>query len=81
MNMDQELSRGLKALLIIGTIIFPGPLLGIILGIIWMSDNNASLEKRKFGKTLLFIGIAVPIIGCLCYFLFIVGLAGLSAMY
>ena len=79
--MDQELSGGLKVLLIIGTIIFPGPLLGIILGIIWMSDQNASLEKKQFGKTLLIIGIAVPIIGCICYALFLGGMIGLGGIY
>lgn len=46
-----------------------------------MSDGNASLEKRKFGKTLLIIGIGVPIIGCICYVIFFAGLAGLGGMY
>ncbi|HHW67039.1 MAG: hypothetical protein PWP07_1517 [Epulopiscium sp.] len=78
--MDQELSGGLKALLIIGTIIFPGPLLGIILGIIWMTDQNASLEKKKFGKILLFIGIGVPILGCICYLLFFIGIVGIGSI-
>ncbi|MCG8500387.1 MAG: hypothetical protein MJB12_08250 [Firmicutes bacterium] len=66
--MDKRLSSGVKTLLILGTIIFPGPLLGIILGIIWMTGSQYAEDKKSFGKILLIIGIVVAIIACILYF-------------
>ncbi|NLK21126.1 MAG: hypothetical protein GX308_03335 [Epulopiscium sp.] len=74
--MEQELGGGLKALLIIASLLFP--IVGIIVGIIWMTDKNGSEEKRRFGKTLLIIGIAVPVVICICYISVFV-IAGLAS--
>lgn len=73
----KELSTGMRAGLIIGTIFIN--LLGIILGIVWMTDQNASYEKRKFGKTLLILGIVIVILQCLCGFIYIGMFAGLES--
>ncbi|NLP47256.1 MAG: hypothetical protein GX347_09480, partial [Epulopiscium sp.] len=43
-----------------------------------MTDQNASYEKRKFGKTLLILGIVIVILQCLCGFIYIGMFAGLA---
>lgn len=74
----REISTGMRVGLIIGTIFIN--LLGIILGIVWMTDQNNSEEKRKFGKTLLILGIVMVVVQCLCAFIYVGVIAGLGVM-
>jgi uncharacterized membrane protein YvbJ len=55
---QQPISGGIKALLYISTVFIT--LIGIIVGIIYMSDPME--EKRKFGKGLLIFGIVWTIV-------------------
>lgn len=52
------------------------PLVGIIMGIVYMTKDNE--EQKKFGKTLLILGIVFGVVlPCICwvvYFFFIAGL-------
>jgi len=73
---NEGLTTGLKVVLIIGTIFIQ--LIGIILGAIWMTDNNNSEEKRKFGKTLLTLGIVVIVVQCICGIVIYGGIIGLG---
>jgi hypothetical protein len=52
-----EVSQGLKVGIIVGTIFLP--LLGIIMGLIYMNDPN--LSKKAAGKTWLKVGIGVMV--------------------
>lgn len=77
--MNEELSGGIKALLVVATIFIP--LVGIVLGIMWMTSKDASEEKKKFGKTLLIVAVAVVVVGCICGFgVAMLGVAGAAAM-
>ncbi|MFF2446864.1 hypothetical protein ACFVSW_07130 [Neobacillus sp. NPDC058068] len=58
------MSGGLKALLYI--LSFFVPVVGIILGIIWMNDED--LEKKAIGKTCLIVGIVSIVLSCVCWF-------------
>ncbi|MBS4213287.1 hypothetical protein [Neobacillus rhizophilus] len=58
------MSGGLKALLYI--LSFFIPIIGIILGIIWMNDQD--MEKKAIGKTCLIIGIVSIVLSCICWF-------------
>ncbi|WP_042460914.1 hypothetical protein [Neobacillus dielmonensis] len=58
------MSGGLKALLYI--LSFFIPIVGIILGIIWMNDHD--LEKKAIGKNCLVIGIISIVLSCICWF-------------
>jgi len=55
---------GLKIGIIIGSVIFP--LLGIVMGLIYMNDPNP--EKKKVGKLWLMVGAGAFALGCICYF-------------
>lgn len=58
------MSGGLKALLYI--LSFCVPIVGIILGIIWMNDQD--VEKKAIGKTCLIVGIVSIVLSCVCWF-------------
>jgi hypothetical protein len=57
-------SGGEKALFYILSILIP--IVGIILGIVWMNDQDP--EKKAVGKTCLIIGISVTVLSCVCWF-------------
>ncbi|MDF2855919.1 MAG: hypothetical protein K0Q87_1770 [Neobacillus sp.] len=42
------------------------PVVGIILGIIWMNEQD--FEKKQVGKTCLIIAIIAIVLGCVCWF-------------
>ena len=56
-------SKELKIGIIVGTVLIP--LLGIIMGLIYMNDPNP--EKKAVGKLWLYVGIGMCVLGCLCY--------------
>jgi hypothetical protein len=58
------LSGGKKALLYILSFIIP--VVGIILGIVWMNDQD--LDKKAIGKTCLIVGIVSIVLSCICWF-------------
>ena len=62
----EEVSQGLKTGIIVGSIFIP--LLGIIMGAIYMNDPN--LEKKKVGRLWLYVGIGVFALECICFFVF-----------
>jgi hypothetical protein len=57
-----DVTQGLKIGIIIGTVIIP--LLGIIMGLVYMNDPNPT--KKAAGKTWLYVGIGVIAVECLC---------------
>jgi hypothetical protein len=59
-----DVSGGQKALLYI--LSFFVPVVGIILGIVWMNDQD--FEKKAVGKTCLTIGIVAIVLSCICWF-------------
>ena len=59
-------SDGLKIGIIVGTIFVP--LLGIIMGAIYMNDPNP--EKKKVGRLWLYVGIGVFALECICFGIF-----------
>ncbi|MBM7571603.1 hypothetical protein [Aquibacillus albus] len=59
------MSSGIKILVYILSVIFP--IVGLIVGIIWMTDNDE--EKKQAGKTALTISIIVIVLGCICSFI------------
>jgi hypothetical protein len=59
--IQESVSDGLKIGIAVGSVVFP--LLGIVMGAIYM--NNASLAKKKVGKLWLFIGIGAMVFWCL----------------
>jgi hypothetical protein len=52
----------MKVGIIIGSIVIP--LLGIIMGLIYMNDPSSA--KKAVGKTLLFVGIGALAVWCIC---------------
>ncbi|WP_066065663.1 hypothetical protein [Neobacillus soli] len=58
------MSGGQKALFYILSILIP--IVGIILGIIWMNDQDP--EKKTVGKNCLIIAIVVTVLSCICWF-------------
>ncbi len=56
-------SKELKIGIIIATLFIP--FIGIIMGWIYMTDMN--IEKKKVGKTWLYVGIGILIIECILY--------------
>ncbi|WP_035424556.1 hypothetical protein [Bacillus sp. UNC438CL73TsuS30] len=58
------MSGGLKALLYI--LSFFIPVVGIILGIIWLNDQGP--DKKQVGKTCLIVGIVSIVLSCICWF-------------
>lgn len=59
-----DLSGGQRALLYI--LSFFIPVVGIILGIVWMNDQD--IDKKAIGKTCLIIGIVAIVLSCICWF-------------
>lgn len=59
---SEEVTSGMKIGVIVGSLLMP--LLGIILGVIYMNDANPS--KKAAGKTWLFVGIGVTAAYCIC---------------
>ena len=68
-----EVSGGLKALFIILAILFP--IVGIILGIIWLTKKTK--EEKALGKMTLIIAIIIIVLQCICWFV-LVGMGVLS---
>ena len=58
------MSGGQKALFYILSILIP--VVGIVLGIIWMNDQDP--EKKAVGKNCLIIAIVVMVLSCICWF-------------
>jgi zinc-ribbon domain len=59
---DEVVSDGLKIGIIVGSLFIP--LLGIIMGAIYMNDRSPA--KKAVGKTWLYVGIGVFAIECIC---------------
>ena len=59
---EQVVPPGLKVGIIIGTVLIP--LLGIIMGLIYMNDPNP--QKKATGRIWLYVGIGVFALYCLC---------------
>jgi hypothetical protein len=59
-----DLSGGQRALLYILSFIIP--VVGIILGIVWMNDQD--IDKKTIGKTCLIVGIVSIVLSCICWF-------------
>jgi len=57
-----DVSQGLKYGIIVGTLIIP--LLGIIMGAVYMKDPSPA--KQAAGKLWLYVGIGVVAVYCLC---------------
>jgi zinc-ribbon domain len=55
-------SQGMKVGIIIGSIVIP--LLGMIMGLIYMNDPSPA--KKAVGKTWLFVGIGAVAFWCVC---------------
>ncbi|MEH7178944.1 hypothetical protein [Neobacillus vireti] len=53
-----------RALLYILSFIIP--VVGIILGIVWMNDQD--IEKKTVGKTCLIVSIVSIVLSCICWF-------------
>jgi hypothetical protein len=71
-------SKELKIGIIVGTVFIP--LLGIIMGVIYMNDPNP--EKKAVGRLWLYVGIGMIALGCLCYAIMIaLGAAGGVGQY
>ena len=66
----ETVSQGLKTGIIIASIFMP--LVGFIMGAIYM--NEANLEKKKVGRLWLYVGIGVLALECICFLVF--GLLG-----
>ncbi|MDR6999514.1 hypothetical protein [Neobacillus niacini] len=58
------MTGGIRVLLYI--LSFFIPVVGIILGIIWMNDQDP--EKKQVGKTCLIVGIVSIVLSCICWF-------------
>jgi uncharacterized membrane protein YvbJ len=54
------ISEGLKIGIIVATIVIP--LVGFIMGLIYMNDQNA--EKKKAGRTWLYVAIGASVLWC-----------------
>jgi zinc-ribbon domain len=59
---DEPVSDGLKIGVIVGSLFIP--LLGIIMGLIYMKDRSPA--KQAVGKTWLYVGIGVLAVECVC---------------
>lgn len=58
------MSDGQKVLFYILSFIIP--VVGIVLGIVWMNEKDE--EKKKIGKTCLTLGIVSIVLSCICWF-------------
>ena len=63
-------SSGAMTGLVIATILMP--IIGLILGVIFMSNNSASQERKKQARTLLIVGCSIIAALVLLYFILIV---------
>ena len=71
-------SPGMKTGVILGSIFIP--VLGLILGIIYMADQNP--EKKAVGKTWLIVSVVVCLVWCLLgFFLGVIGTAISGSQY
>lgn len=61
----EAVSQGMKTGIVVGSIFVP--LLGIIMGAIYMNDPNP--EKKKVGRLWLYVGIGVFALECFCFIL------------
>lgn len=70
---ERELSTGIRILLILLSIFVS--VAGIIIGIIWMSGNNYSQEKKDFGKVMLIVSVVMILLSFFCWipFVFLIG--------
>ena len=65
-SLDGEaVPQGLKVGILIGSIFMP--LLGIIMGAIYMNDPD--LEKKKVGRLWLYVSLGVLALQCICIFI------------
>ena len=64
-NGGEAVSQGLKVGILVGSIFIP--LLGIIMGAIYMNDPNP--EKKKVGRLWLYVGLGALGVECLCFFM------------
>jgi hypothetical protein len=71
----EQVSDGLKIGVIIGTLFIP--LLGIIMGIIFMQDTNPN--KKAVGKTWLYVGLGMMALSVICICLSYGSLAAMLA--
>ena len=60
----EAVPQGLKVGILIGSIFIP--LLGIIMGAIYMNDPNP--EKKKVGRLWLYVALGALALECLCFF-------------
>lgn len=58
------MSSGQKVLFYILSFIIP--IVGIVLGIIWLNDQDP--DKKQVGKYCLILGIVAVVLGCICSF-------------
>lgn len=61
-QQHEQVTDGLRIGVIIGTLFIP--LLGIIMGIIFMQDSNPN--KKAVGKTWLYVGLGVMAFSLIC---------------
>jgi len=61
-HADEAVSDGLKIGVIVGSLIIP--LLGIIMGIIYMKERSPA--KQAVGKTWLWVGVGALAVYCVC---------------
>ncbi|MFE8702808.1 hypothetical protein ACFYKX_19575 [Cytobacillus sp. FJAT-54145] len=58
------MSSGLRV--VVYLLSFFVPVVGLVLGIVWMNDQDP--EKKQIGKTCLIIGIVSIVLSCICWF-------------
>ncbi len=63
--MGEPIKPELKWGVVVGTVLIP--LVGIIMGIIFMVDANASPEKKEVGKLWLMVGIGAIVLQTICW--------------
>jgi hypothetical protein len=59
----QVVSQGMKIGIIVGSIFIP--LLGIVMGAIYMNDPNP--EKKKIGRLWLYVALGIIALECICW--------------
>lgn len=64
----EAVSQGMKTGIIIGSIFIP--LLGIIMGAIYMNDPNP--EKKKVGRLWLYVSLGIIALECICWIVVVV---------
>jgi hypothetical protein len=71
------MSSGNKVLLYILSFIVP--IVGIILGIVWLNEKD-DMNKKATGKGCLISGLVSFGVGCICYLIYIVFIVGMAAV-